>query len=164
MIRTVKILKSTPHPNAHSLKICIVSDGNEESKVVCGAKNTYEGMITILAGPGDKLPSGTELKVANLRGEDSFGMLCSPKDLSIQEESGIVDLPESTELGLDYHQIPRHLISSTPWYNYQLVDNFWRNQQTQSIIVTKDESSPGKNFHLISQTYYNEGNYLYRNF
>ena len=40
------------HPNADKLKICDVSDGKDNYKIVCGAQNVKNGLITVLAKEG----------------------------------------------------------------------------------------------------------------
>ena len=51
--KIAKVLKAEKHPNADKLKVCDVSvGGNEIIKVVCGAPNAIEGLITVYAPPG----------------------------------------------------------------------------------------------------------------
>ena len=48
------------------------------------------------------MPSGLLIKAGNLRGVDSFGMLCSARELAIPnapEVKGILVLEESAEVG-----------------------------------------------------------------
>ena len=53
--KIVKILKTEKHPNADKLKLCDVSiGGTSVVKVVCGADNAREGLITVYAPPGAK--------------------------------------------------------------------------------------------------------------
>ena len=68
--KIAKILKAEKHPNADKLKICDVTIGTSEIlKVVCGASNAREGLITIYAPPGAVIPkTNLELKVAKIRG------------------------------------------------------------------------------------------------
>ena len=77
--KIAKILKVEKHPNADKLKICDVSIGGKEIlKVVCGAANAREGLLTIYAPPGAVIPKTKfELKIAKIRGVESRGMLCS---------------------------------------------------------------------------------------
>ena len=77
--KIAKILKAKKHPNADKLKVCDVSLGNGMIvKVVCGALNAREGLLTIYAPPGAIIPkSRFKLKVASIRGVESSGMLCS---------------------------------------------------------------------------------------
>src|SRR5580693_3215489 len=77
-----KILESKPHPNAEKLSLTRVDVGRAEPlQIVCGAKNYTVGDLVPVALIGAKLPGGLEIKQAKLRGEDSFGMLCSAKEL-----------------------------------------------------------------------------------
>ncbi len=90
-----KIIKANKHPNADRLKLCDVDVGAKETiKVVCGASNAQEVLITIYAPPGSTIPkNGMKLEVSKIRGETSYGMLCSESELKISDESeGIIEL------------------------------------------------------------------------
>ena len=92
-----KIIKSQKHPNADKLKICDVNIGKENSvKVVCGAQNARDGLFTIYAPPGAVIPkTKMKLKVAKIRGIESFGMLCSGNELEqSSDKNGIIELNE----------------------------------------------------------------------
>ncbi|WP_129649509.1 phenylalanine--tRNA ligase subunit beta [Peristeroidobacter agariperforans] len=92
----------TKHPDAEKLNVCVVSTGAEEFQIVCGAPNVRVGMKAPLATIGAKLPNGTEIKRAKLRGVESAGMLCSARELAINEEaSGLYDLPADLKPGQD---------------------------------------------------------------
>src|SRR5690349_21345341 len=92
----------TKHPDAEKLNVCVVSTGTEEFQIVCGAPNVRVGMKAPLATIGAKLPNGTEIKRAKLRGVESAGMLCSARELAINEEaSGLYDLPADLKPGQD---------------------------------------------------------------
>ena len=93
--KIAKILKAVKHPNADKLKVCDVSLGSGiVIKVVCGASNARDGLVTIYAPPGATIPkSNLKLKVASIRGVESSGMLCSESELNLSSESqGIVEL------------------------------------------------------------------------
>ena len=93
--KVAKILKVEKHPNADKLKVCDVNiGGNEVVKVVCGAQNARDGLITIYAPPGAIIPKTKfELKIAKIRGVESKGMLCSESELNLSDESdGIIEL------------------------------------------------------------------------
>ena len=93
--KIAKILKTEKHPNADKLKVCDVTIGNKQIlKVVCGAPNAREGLITIYAPPGTVIPKTKfELKIAKIRGVESSGMLCSGSELNLSDESdGIIEL------------------------------------------------------------------------
>ncbi len=67
---------------------------------MCGAPNVRVGMKAPLATIGAKLPNGIEIKRAKLRGVESAGMLCSARELGINEEaSGLYDLPSQLPAG-----------------------------------------------------------------
>ena len=100
-----RIVATRQHPDADRLRVCTVEAGEEEPlQVVCGAPNAREGLSTAFARVGGRLPDGTRLKKAKLRGVESHGMLCSAAELGLSEErSGIMELagdaPPGTELG-----------------------------------------------------------------
>ena len=104
--KIAKVLKAKKHPNADKLKVCDVTiDGKEVLKVVCGAPNAREGLITIYAPPGAVIPkTNFELKVAKIRGVESKGMLCSESELNLSDESeGIIELKnKEKEIGKSY--------------------------------------------------------------
>ena len=104
--KIAKVLKAEKHPNADKLKVCDVTIGGKEIlKVVCGAPNVREGLITIYAPPGAVIPkTNFELKVAKIRGVESKGMLCSESELNLSNESkGIIELKNNEkEIGKSY--------------------------------------------------------------
>ena len=98
LFKVAKIIKTEKHPNADRLKVCDVNVGEKEfKKVVCGANNAREGLITIYAPPGAIVPkTKSKLVVTKIRGVISHGMLCSESELNLSDESeGIVELSTS---------------------------------------------------------------------
>ncbi|SDD69738.1 tRNA-binding protein [Terribacillus halophilus] len=90
------------HSNADKLSVCQVDLGDEAVQIVCGAPNVDAGQKVVVAKVGAIMPSGLEIKAGNLRGEDSFGMICSQKELGLPnapEEKGIYVLDDSYEVG-----------------------------------------------------------------
>ncbi|EON71586.1 YtpR family tRNA-binding protein [Lysinibacillus sphaericus] len=90
------------HPNADKLSICTVNVGDKNLQIVCGAPNVEAGQKVVVAKVGAVMPSGMLIKEGNLRGVDSFGMLCSARELAIPNapsEKGILVLPEEAEIG-----------------------------------------------------------------
>ncbi len=105
-IVTAEIKSITPHPNADKLTICNVYDGKSEHTVVCGAKNIKQNDIVPFALPGAQLSDGTEIKTTTIRKIKSEGMLCSSKELGIDEDhSGIMILPKDTPVGKKFANI-----------------------------------------------------------
>lgn len=89
------------HPNADKLSLCSVNNGRETLTVVCGAQNFKAGDKVALAQIGAVLPGDFKIKRSKIRGEESFGMLCSEKELGFADESaGIMILPPELPLGV----------------------------------------------------------------
>ncbi len=101
-IVVAEVISTTRHPDAEKLSVCRVNDGTQEIQIVCGASNVRAGMKVPLATVGAKLPDGMVIKNAKLRGVESFGMLCSAKELGLAEESsGLLELPRDLPVGQD---------------------------------------------------------------
>ena len=117
--KIAKILKTEKHPNADKLKLCDVSIGGPSIvKVVCGADNARDGLITVYA-PGAVIPkSKIKLKIAKIRGVESRGMLCSENELNLSGESaGIIELKDkNSKIGKAFLKAPEKIIdlSITP--------------------------------------------------
>ncbi len=90
------------HPDSDHLGLLTVNTGKEKLQVVCGAPNCKQGLKGIFAPVGVVIPCyGEELKVGKIRGVESFGMMCSEKELGVGEDhSGIIELPADTKIGL----------------------------------------------------------------
>ncbi len=112
LFKVAKILKTEKHPNADRLKVCDVDVGDKEiKKVVCGAENAREGLLTVYAPPGAIIPKNkTKLVVAKIRDVTSYGMLCSESELNLSDESdGITELSLSKygkNIGKSYFSKP----------------------------------------------------------
>ncbi len=107
---TGKIESIVPHPDSDHMVICMVNVGTEVLKIVTGAPNAKEGATVAVAMIGAVLPGDFKIKKSRLRGEDSFGMLCSHDELGLSfadvpgaSEDGIILFPEEMNLplGLD---------------------------------------------------------------
>ncbi len=95
-VKTIEI-----HPDADKLRVCKVDvGGKEELNIVCGAANVAEGMKVPAALIGAKLPGGFKIKKSKLRGVESFGMLCSAKELGLAESAdGLLPLDADAPVG-----------------------------------------------------------------
>jgi phenylalanyl-tRNA synthetase beta chain len=103
------------HPNADRLNVCQVDVGHETMlNIVCGAPNVRAGMKVACALPGAQLPPGPdgkpfEIKVGQLRGVESQGMLCSARELKLSDDhGGLLDLPTDAPIGQnfrDYYEL-----------------------------------------------------------
>ncbi|HWU52563.1 MAG TPA: phenylalanine--tRNA ligase subunit beta, partial [Tahibacter sp.] len=101
-VRVGEIVECEKHPNADKLRVCRVSVGEGEPlQIVCGAPNARLGLKAPVATIGAQLPNGMAIKQAALRGVDSFGMLCSAKELGLDADaSGLMELPADAPTGL----------------------------------------------------------------
>jgi phenylalanyl-tRNA synthetase beta chain len=93
-----------PHPSSEKLRLCRVDTGSGEPLlIICGAANVAEGMKVPVARVGSCLPGDFKIKRANLRGVESFGMICSAAELGLAESSeGIMPLPADAPVGGDF--------------------------------------------------------------
>jgi len=98
-----KILTAAKHPDADRLRVCQVDVGEAEPvTIVCGAPNSAAGLKVACARPGAKLP-GIEIKVAKVRGIESFGMLCSTRELGLEGTAdGLMVLDADAPVGKDF--------------------------------------------------------------
>jgi phenylalanyl-tRNA synthetase beta chain len=97
------IVAAEPHPEADRLRVCRVDIGAAEPlQIVCGAPNARVGLRAPVALEGAVLPGGVRIKSSKLRGVPSQGMLCSARELGIDEDAaGLMELPEEAEAGRD---------------------------------------------------------------
>lgn len=93
-----KIVECKPHENSDHLHVLMVDDGSGKLRtVVCGAPNVRVGMVSALALPGCKI-GDMVIQSGKLRGVLSDGMMCSGKELGINDDhSGIIELDEKDE-------------------------------------------------------------------
>ena len=100
-----KVIAAEQHPNADRLKVLKVDTGSGEPlQVVCGAPNARAGLVGVFAKPGDYVPGlDVTLSVGKIRDVESFGMMCSERELELSDEhEGILDLPEDAPVGESY--------------------------------------------------------------
>ena len=98
-----EIIELEKHPNADKLTLCQVNAGSRQClSIVCGASNHKKKDKVMVAKPGAVLAEGFRIKESRIRGEKSEGMLCSQKELGLEEdlEKGIWILPPETPVGL----------------------------------------------------------------
>ncbi len=95
-----KVLEAHPHPDADRLRVCKVMTDEGETQIICGAPNARAGITVVVAKPGVYVPGiDTTIGVGKIRGVESFGMMCSEREMELSEEhDGIIELP-SGEVG-----------------------------------------------------------------
>lgn len=100
-----RVISAEKHPNADRLRLCQVDIGQAEPlQIVCGGHNVRADLKIALATCGAVLPGGFAIKASKIRGSESFGMICSAKELGLSEESdgSIMELPEDAPVGTDF--------------------------------------------------------------
>jgi phenylalanyl-tRNA synthetase beta chain len=109
-----EIIEASKHPDADRLQVCKVNIGNTVLQIVCGASNARVGLKAPCALVGAALP-GIAIKEAKVRGVESFGMMCSAKELGLATEaSGLLELPADATVGQDireYLSLNDHLLT-----------------------------------------------------
>lgn len=100
-----ELVKKDKHPNADKLSLCEVSTGTQKFQVVCGAPNVTAGKKYPFATLGTVMPGGLEIRPIKLRGVESFGMLCSAKELELEhDQDGLLELPPQSVVGAPVHE------------------------------------------------------------
>ena len=98
-----KIISRRKHENSDHLSICEVFTGSETLQIVCGAPNCDAGNIVPLATIGTVFQDGEgtfTIKKGKIRGVESFGMMCSARELGLSEDhNGLLLLPGTLEIG-----------------------------------------------------------------
>lgn len=111
-----EVLEVVKHPNADRLNVCQVNVGEAAPlNIVCGAANVAAGVKVPCARIGAVLPGDFVIKQAKVRNVESFGMLCSEKELGLAEESeGLWLLPDDAPIGKtlrEYLELDDHLFT-----------------------------------------------------
>ncbi|SET47903.1 phenylalanine--tRNA ligase subunit beta [Thalassotalea agarivorans] len=101
-----EVVECGQHPDADKLQVTKINVGGEELlDIVCGAKNCSLGLKVAVATVGAVLPGNFKIKKAKLRGQPSFGMLCSESELGLADSSdGIIELPQDAPIGTDIRE------------------------------------------------------------
>lgn len=112
-----KVLTCVEHSNSDHLHVTTVDLGSKFSpdgpvQIVCGAPNIAAGQTVVVATIGTTLYSGEEsfvIKKGKIRGEESFGMICSEVEIGVgTDASGIMVLPSDIPAGTlakDYFEV-----------------------------------------------------------
>ncbi|GAA3259402.1 Phenylalanyl-tRNA synthetase domain protein (Bsu YtpR) [Lactococcus lactis subsp. lactis] len=98
-----EIVEMEDHPDSDHLHICKINVGFADPiQIVCGAPNAALGLKTVAALPGAMMPNGSLIFPGALRGVQSYGMLCSARELELPNASevrGIIELSSDLSAG-----------------------------------------------------------------
>ena len=101
-----QIVEMVAHPDSDHLNICQVAVASDKTvQIVAGAPNARVGLKTIVALPGAMMPKGNLIFPGELRGEKSFGMMCSPRELALPnapQKRGVIELSEDQVVGTPF--------------------------------------------------------------
>lgn len=100
-----KVISCVDHPNSDHLHVTKVDIGSEVLDIVCGAANVCEGIKVVVAKPGTIMFDGTQIIPSKMRGEPSNGMLCSAKELHLdnyQSQKGLLLVDDKMNIGDDF--------------------------------------------------------------
>ncbi|MCC7005505.1 MAG: phenylalanine--tRNA ligase subunit beta [Ottowia sp.] len=123
-----QVLEVNKHPDADRLRVCIVNVGMDQPlQIVCGAHNVSAGIKVPCAQVGAILPAAKEgappfeIKLSQLRGVESQGMLCSARELGLSfEGDGLLILDASAQVG---EAIDRHFALDDTIFTVKLTPN-----------------------------------------
>ena len=131
------ITSAEQHPNADRLRVCQVDVGQARAlSIVCGALNARVGIKVPCAMVGAELPPGADgkafhIKLSQLRGVESQGMLCSSRELHLsQEHEGLLELSAEAIVGQD---IREHLLLDDTLFTLKLTPNLAHCQSVYGI-------------------------------
>lgn len=104
--RVAKIIEIEDHPDSDHLHVCTVDVGDKEPlQIVCGAFNARKDLICVCAMPYTFMPNGAQIIPDKLIGIDSYGMLCSGRELNLEGyegKRGLLELNNDYKVGTDF--------------------------------------------------------------
>ena len=141
-----EIVAADKHPNADKLRLCSVNAGDGTPlQIVCGAPNARAGIKVVLARPGTVIPaSGEALKVGKIRGVESFGMMCSARELLLGEDhDGIIELNADATVGAPVASAlaAKGLLSTDPVIDVSITPN--RGDAASVFGIARDLAAAG---------------------
>ena len=103
-----EVLEVNKVKGSDNLSLCKVLVKDQHYSMICGASNVKVGMKTIAALDNALLSDGTKISAGEVLGVYSDGMLCSLKELGLDQDKkyeGIVDLGEDAKVGSSFYDL-----------------------------------------------------------
>lgn len=96
-----EVLEAEKHPEADKLKVCKVATKDGVLQIICGAPNARAGIKIAYAPVGAYVPGiDVTLTKAKIRGVESFGMMCSAREMMLGDDhAGIIEAPPEAKVG-----------------------------------------------------------------
>ncbi len=136
-----KIIKIEKHANAERLNVCQVTIGNEVIKqIICGAPNVKLNANVIVALAGTDLGE-VIIKISEIRGIKSEGMLCSLSELGIDPKV----IADSQESGIFLFQAPDSRLGSSA------LEYLGFNDQFIELAILNDRSDMHSLFNVATE-------------
>ena len=112
-----KVVHAEKHPDADKLRVCQVETDEGKLQIICGAPNAREGITVVVAKPGVYVPGiDTTIGVGKIRGIESYGMMCSEREMELSDEhNGIIELPsgdvaKALQIGWAHMTLPKWIL------------------------------------------------------
>ncbi|MBI1391166.1 MAG: phenylalanine--tRNA ligase subunit beta [Alphaproteobacteria bacterium] len=117
-----EVLAAEPHPDADKLRVCQVATRDGVKQIVCGAPNARAGIKVAYAAVGTYVPGiDVTLSKARIRGVESFGMMCSARELELGDDhDGIIEAPADARVG---DSVVEALGASDPVIDFEVTPN-----------------------------------------
>ncbi len=98
-----RVISAVQHPDADKLRVCQVELPGGLTQIVCGAPNARAGITVVVANPGTYVPGiDTTIGIGKIRGVESYGMMCSAREMQLGDDhDGIIELA-SGEVGQSF--------------------------------------------------------------
>ena len=102
-----EVLELAKHPTKEHLNVVKVNMGTKRPQIVCGAQNLEVGQKVPVATVGATIPeTGAKIKKTKFAGVESEGMLCSGKELGVNENGAdIYILKEDAKVGAGLNEV-----------------------------------------------------------
>lgn len=103
-----KVVSLEEHEESSHLHVLKVDVGDQILDIVCGAPNVKLGQKVVVAMVDTVMFDGTKIVPSTLLGVPSNGMLCSPRELCLENapaKRGILVLDEDAIVGSDFFMI-----------------------------------------------------------
>jgi phenylalanyl-tRNA synthetase beta chain len=109
-----RIQEMERHPNSDHMWVCQIDVGTEVTQICTGAWNIHVGDLIPVAKHNSYLPGGVKITKGKLRGEKSNGMLCSLKELALDERDFPYATIQAAAILGNYHPIDPEKPSISP--------------------------------------------------
>ncbi len=117
-----EVMEAEKHPEADKLRVCKVATKDGLLQIVCGAPNARAGIKIAYAPVGAYVPGiDVTLTKAKIRGIESFGMMCSAREMMLGDDhDGIIEAPAAAKVG---DPIARWLGADDPVIEFEVTPN-----------------------------------------